>query len=432
LDDSFAPLLPQLGQTQDHDLTPFTTYWSRQEYALPFKHEIRAIAPKIEPEPVSPTEPKPASSGADPNDSTTDSGENTSAGLDPTQSGSTPTTPEDNPDAGLNPTKPNPSVAATAGLDPTAPKPTLGPDLAADDPNNPLASSDDEGDDVPGEAPDTSADTRSNRPADDYDVAYDYLAEVVSERGTNLVNDKLANLRSRIASQTPDNSVRTDDINDKYTFDSKQSLVPTKVGGTDPDSFPHDFDNIFDSGVDHEDFPALLKMTDVALDDLRGEREALRSNGADKQCLKVSWSEDQKILFADLSYKVNDKSDLLPKPHFTELTMAVLKEKGVDPKNIVALGRTHIQNTSTQTTIKSIFKSLGFKMDTTVLVLSRTDTDPAKVEAFDAYFRTANGKGTVNLLAYHADDFGFRQPQTLVLQSTGMGSSWFNTLVILG
>jgi hypothetical protein len=428
LDGSLAPLLSRLDQIHNQELTPSTTHWARQEYPVPLTHGIRAIAPKIEPEPVSPTEPKPVSSGADPNDGTTGSGENASAGLDPTQSGGTSTTPEDNPDAGLDPTKPEASIVPSAGLDPTAPKPTIASNPAADDPNNSAASSDDEGDDVPGQAPDTSADTRSNRPVDDYRVGYDYLAEVVSERGTGLVNDKLANLRNRIASHTPDDPVRSDEIKSEYTFDSKQPLVATDINTPGiPDAFPHEFANVFDAGVDHKNFEKLVQLAGVELTDSGGVREALRSNGATEQCLKVSWSVDQKITFADHSFKEEDNSDMVPKPHFTELTMAVFREKGVDPTSIIALGRTRIINESTQVTIDSIFKSLGLKMNVQEVVLFRTDTDPAKVEAFDAYFRTANGKGTVNLLAFHASDFGFREPQTLVLQR---GSS-YNTLVTL-
>jgi len=69
-----------------------------------------------------------------------------------------------------------------------------------------------------------------------------------------------------------------------------------------------------------------------------------------------------------------------------------------------------------------------------MLTLSRTDTDPLKREAFDAYFRTANGKGTVNLLAFHASDWGFRSPSLLVLQRPtilGGGFASHNSIVTL-
>ncbi len=154
--------------------------------------------------------------------------------------------------------------------------------------------------------------------------------------------------------------------------------------------------------MDHQQFPPLLQEAGVTLTDARGQREALRSNGATEQTLKLSCSADQKLLFTDWSYKKKDTSDMSPNPEYTELTMALFKAKGFDPRKITALAQTRIVNQSTEKTVSSIFKSLKVDMLTDVVVISRSDTDQAKREAFDAYFRTANGKGTVSLLAFHA------------------------------
>lgn len=69
------------------------------------------------------------------------------------------------------------------------------------------------GGDVPGQALDAVALTRANRLVNDERVFYDYLAEVKSEENTGLVNDKLANLDSRIANRVTDDQVRIDEIN---------------------------------------------------------------------------------------------------------------------------------------------------------------------------------------------------------------------------
>jgi len=271
--------------------------------------------------------------------------------------------------------------------------------------------------------------TRSNRTADDNAVEYDYLDEVQRERGTGLVNVKLANLQSRVAKNVPDDPVRIDEINSKFTFDSNNPLSAEEV--TEAPVFK--FDNVFNSALDHPQFPPLLQKAGVTLTDSRGEREALRSNGAEEQTLKWSWSGDQKVAFTDWSYKKHDTSDISPKAHYTELTMALFKRAGVDTKKIAAIAQTRISNESTEKMIQSIFQSLKVKRGEDVVVLSRSDTDQAKVEALDAYFRTANGKGTVNLLAFHAEDWGFRSPQTLVLQRPGFsGSASFNSVVTLG
>jgi hypothetical protein len=357
-------LLPRLDQTQDLDLSHFTTHWSRQEHPLFPRHEIRAVAPKIpdKPDPVNPTNPKPDSPGADPknpNSSPKDPNENPSGGIDPTKSGSTPTAPENNPDAGLDPTKPKPSTepepstepspSPSAASDPANSGSNRGPDdttpangaagcsrKRAGEPcpgasDNGLSTGDDAtGDDVHGEAPDTVASTRSNRPADDSNVPYDYLAEVVSERGTGLVNDKLANLRSRIATQAPDDPVRVDEINSKYTFDSKSPLAEADPDAKhEPVDLIFEFDDVFTSDLSHDPFKALLGKTDVTLTDSRGMRDALRSNDATSQTVKWSRSGDQKVAFADWSFLKNDNSDMSPKAHYTELTMALFKERGV-------------------------------------------------------------------------------------------------------
>ena len=83
--------------------------------------------------------------------------------------------------------------------------------------------------------------------------------------------------------------------------------------------------------------------------------------------------------------------------------------------------------------IDLIFKSLKIRMETDTVLLSRSDTDPAKMEAFDAYYRTANGKGVLNLLLHIMRTTGaFREPQTVVIQRTGFTSSSYNTLTTLG
>ena len=139
------------------------------------------------------------------------------------------------------------------------------------------------------------------------------------------------------------------------------------------------------------------------------------------------------MAFVDWSYKKEDTSAMSPKAHFTELTMALFKARGVDTKKINAIAQTRITNDSTVETIDSISQSLSISKFSgqNVVVLRQSDTDPAKKEAFDAYFRTANGKGTVNLLAFHADDWGFRSPDTLVLQRIGLGSASYNSVVTL-
>ena len=48
-----------------------------------------------------------------------------------------------------------------------------------------------------------------------------------------------------------------------------------------------------------------------------------------------------------------------PKAHFTELTVAIFKERGVDPKNIQGV---RIMNDSTRQTIDSIVKSPRISM----------------------------------------------------------------------
>jgi len=190
--------------------------------------------------------------------------------------------------------------------------------------------SDNIGDDVPGQAQDTVSDTRSGRPADDDAVEYDYLEEVQRERGTSLVNDKLENLQNRIDNHVPDDLVRNDEIKAKFTFDSKDPL-PDPIKPDDP--VKHQFDSVFDDKLlDHKPFETMLEQTSLKLTDSKGEREALRSNGADEQVLKWSWSGDQKLACTDWSYKKFDTSDMSPKPHYTELTMAMFKEKGIDPK----------------------------------------------------------------------------------------------------
>ena len=263
---------------------------------------------------------------------------------------------------------------------------------------------------------------------DDNAVEYDYLLEVQSERDTSLVNDKLANLQSRIATDAPDDPVRTDEINDNFVFDS---TVPT-VQGTAPEQF--EFDDVFNSALDHGEFPSFLSQAGVALSDTRGFREALTSNGAKQPTLKWSWSGDQKVAFTDWSYKKEDTSAMSTKAHYTELTMALFKAKGVDTSKIDAIAQTRIANTSIEKTIDSIFVSLGIPKkpsNPNVVVLRQSDTDPVKKEAFDAYFRTANGKGTVNLLAFHANDWGSRSPEILVLQRVGFNSASYNSVVTL-
>ena len=447
------PVLPRFAETQNHDFDSFST---RQ--LLP-RHEIRAapLKPPVEPEPVAPGKPKPDSPGinpSDPDSPSTDPADNPSAGLDPTKPDSPPSTPADNPDEGLDPTTPEPSADPTAPKpsDDPNPSPSAGPDPATSNPkpapdnNEPPdaqpstvtdatgcglkradrpcpGASDNIGDDVPGETPDTAATTRANRPLDDNVIEYDYLDEVQRERGTGLVNDKLENLRNRIKNPATaeDDPVRSDEINGKFLFDSK-------VGG----STNLEVDDVFGPVLDHKRFSSLFKNTGVTLTDSRGVREAMIAPGAKEYTLKWSWSGDQKVAFTDYSYKKFDITDMSPKAHYTELTMALFKERGVDPKNIEVIAQTRIINKSTEKTIESIFESFNKKREDDVLVLSRSDTDPAKVEAIDAYFRTANGKGTVNLLAFHAKDWGFRQPQTLILQRTGLSSASTNSLVVLG
>lgn len=125
--------------------------------------------------------------------------------------------------------------------------------------------------------------------------------------------------------------------------------------------------------------------------------------------------------FYGLELEKHDLSDMSPKAHYSELTMTLFRRNGVEPRNIEAIAQTRIINSSAMKTIQSIFESFKVKRDIDELVISRSDTSQTAMEAFDAYFRTANGKGIVNLLAFHAEELGFRSPQTLVLR-VGMTS----------
>lgn len=119
---------------------------------------------------------------------------------------------------------PEPSPSPAPSTEPT-PADSVPPAVSADDPFTPvsqpttvsdatgcglkrsdepcLGPSDNIGDDVPGEAPDTVAPTRQGRPVDDSAVANDYLHEVQSERGTGLVNDKLTICRPGLPLMPP-------------------------------------------------------------------------------------------------------------------------------------------------------------------------------------------------------------------------------------
>ncbi|EXJ73343.1 uncharacterized protein A1O5_03103 [Cladophialophora psammophila CBS 110553] len=422
-----SDLLPRLDRFQDHDLSGITTHWSRREHqSLP---RVAALALPKEPEPVAPKPVSPATGPSHLDGPSTEPASNPAAGLDPTKpkvseepSASPTSVPSQTPSPSIEP-DPNHSVLQPVSADDPftpVPQPTTVSDAAgcglkrSDGPCP--GPSDNIGDDVPGQAPDAVAATRAGRPVDDDAVAYDYLLEVQSERGTGLVNDKLANLQSRIATDAPDDPVRTDEINNNFVFGSTVPLVPVKLGDEAPQ--PFEFDDVFNFALDHGQFPPLLSQAGVTLSDTRGFREALTSNGATQPTLKWSWSGDQKVAFTDWSYKKKDTSAMSPKAHYTELTMALFKAKGVDTSKIDAIAQTRIANTSTEKTIDSIFESFGMPRkfgnpNNNVVVLRRSDTDPAKKEAFDAYFRTANGKGTVNLLAFHANDWGSRSPDIL-------------------
>lgn len=430
----------------NYELDNVTTKWQSNDHELFHKHRSRAVALAL-PKPIKP----PTVAPNKPNSPATTPSVNPQEGLNPDKprpTGNASPIPSFNPQEGLNPDKPRPTGDSYTSPGSNPPKVDPVPSPANDgapgtQPSLPAANdlgcgmkradacpgpSDNIGADVPGAVPDTASDTRSGRPADTENGEYDFLDEVQRERGTVLVNDKLQNLDDRINNQVPDAPIRNDEISSAYQFDSKNK----NEEGNGPDNVPLSFDNMFDKDLDHQQFNKLFDLAGIKLTDTRAEREAVKSPGSAQYTLRTSWSGDQKVLFADWSYKKHDNSALEPKPHFTELMMATLKSRNVDPKNIQAIARTRIANDATMKTIDSIYKSLGAKpLTDDPIVLSRSDTDVAKKEAFDAFFRTDNGKGTLNLLTFHANDWGRRRPDKLVIQRTGLNSGMYSAVVTL-